>query len=485
MVKGAIWMLLFKAATRGVGLVSMVILARLLTPFDFGLVALATAIIGALELMTAFSFDVPLIQNQQASRSQYDTAWTISIVFAIFISLFLVVVAPFAADFYGDPRLKLIMYVLAVGTFVEGFQNIGIVSFRKDMEFHKEFNFQVAKKLLGFVVTIFLAFTYRNYWALVAGIVFGKIGGTALSYLLSPYRPRFSMTAWSELFGFSKWLVLNNILYFLRHRFADFTVGKMVGPSGLGIYALSYELSHLPTTELVAPINRAVFPGYSKMSEDMSRLRQSYLDVLSLIALFALPAAIGVVALSEPIVLVVLGEKWAEAIPLIPILALSGAISAMETNIGPVYLALGKPQILTGLSALFVGILIPLMFVFTSKWGIYGTAWACFVASAVTMPVYYLTMFRTLSLPVMDFVASVWRPLVASALMYLSIILLLPVIGSGGMDLPMFFILFAMILLGAGFYFGVVIVLWRLSGAPSGAERNMLTRMSEMIAARK
>src|SRR6185437_4494802 len=218
MAAGAAWMIFLRLAIRGLGFISVVILARLLTPADFGLIALATVIIAALELMSAFSFDVALIQKQGQSRAHYDTAWTITIIFSAITGLILVALAYPAARFYGDPRLQPIMYVLAAGTVVEGFQNIGVVAFRKEMDFSREFGFQISKKIFSFVVTVPLAFWLRNYWALVAGIVAGKAAGTIVSYMAHPYRARWSTAAWAELFHFSRWLFLNNFLGFLRAR---------------------------------------------------------------------------------------------------------------------------------------------------------------------------------------------------------------------------------------------------------------------------
>src|SRR5579883_1004638 len=256
MASGAMWLIFVRATIRLLGIVSVVILGRLLTPADYGLVALATAIIAALELMTAFSFDVALIQRQNLSREHYDTAWTITILFSIVVGIALMGLAIPAARFYEEPRLEAVMYVLAIGTVVEGLQNVGVVAFRKEMDFRKEFIFQVAKKVVAFGVTVPLAFWLRNYWALVAGITAGKIGGTLLSYFAHHYRPRLSTAVWGELFHFSRWLFINNFFGFLRAKTSDFVVGKIAGPAALGAFNLSVELSQMPTSEFVAPINR-------------------------------------------------------------------------------------------------------------------------------------------------------------------------------------------------------------------------------------
>src|SRR5690606_13728600 len=121
--------------------------------------------------------------------------------------------------------------------------------------------------------------------------------------------PRLSLAAAGEVLNFSKWLILNNAISFLRTRSPDFVIGRLAGSTALGMFTVAYEISTLPTTELVAPINRAVFPGYSRISNDLKLLRQSYLDVVGVIALFALPAALGISAISAPLVDFALGSK--------------------------------------------------------------------------------------------------------------------------------------------------------------------------------
>jgi len=175
MAKGAVWMVAFKLIERSIGLISTIILARLLEPGDFGLVAMATAFLGLLMLLTSFSFDVVLIQKLNPDRHLYDTAWTFNVIFGCVLAFMLVIAAIPLAQFYNESRLEEILYVLAFSTLLGGFGNIGPVAFRKDLQFHKEFYFQLAKKLIGFTVCMSLAFTLRNYWALVWGTFAGNM----------------------------------------------------------------------------------------------------------------------------------------------------------------------------------------------------------------------------------------------------------------------------------------------------------------------
>ena len=475
--KGAIWMVMFKLAERSLGLISTIILARLLIPEDFGLVAMAMSIIAALELLGAFSFDIALIQKQDASRKHYDTAWTFNVLFGIVCALVLWALADPAAMFYDDPRLEEIILLLAVGCFVQRLENIGVVAFRKELDFRKEFIFLFAKKVMSFTVTVTLALIYQNYWALVFGMLTGRLASVVLSYWIHPYRPRLSLAAAGELFGFSKWLLINNVLYFLNNRSSDFIIGKIEGARTLGLFNISYEISNLATTELVAPVNRAVYPGFAKISHDQARLRRAFMNAVSLMLVFSLPAAVGIAALAELLVPVMLGDKWLEAIPLIQILAYCGAVSVVESSIYYVFLAVGRPQVSTYLSLGQVVLLISLVITLTLEFGVHGAVWAFLAVALVMLPVKYYFVCRQLDLKFRVLLKELWRPVVASLLMLAAINLFLAYAGEAEGLLWQVLHLFGAILIGAVCYISAILLLWLASSKPQGAEHYILEKI--------
>jgi lipopolysaccharide exporter len=211
MTTGAAWMIGLRFAVRSIGLVSMIVLARLLVPADFGLVAIATALSGAIAAMSEFGFQVALIQNQAADRRHYDTAWTLGIGRGLVVSGALAIAAQPLAAMFSDPRLAPILLVLAVGVVVTSLENIGVVEFRKELQFQREFAYRALSKVASFALTVPLAIILRNYWALVIGMLIGQLASVALSYIMCGYRPSFSLAVWRELMRFSKWLLMNNV----------------------------------------------------------------------------------------------------------------------------------------------------------------------------------------------------------------------------------------------------------------------------------
>ena len=456
-----------RIGVKGLGLISSVVLARLLVPADFGLIAMAMSVILGLELLREFSFDVALIQRQDADRSYYDTAWTLNVLLAAALAAILTVVAFPVADYYNEPRLRSVMQVLALGLFVSGFENIGVVAFRKELAFHKEFVLRVAQKACAIAITLPLAFTLRSYWALVIGTVSSYALGVAISYYAHPFRPQFSLAARRHLFAFSKWLAANNALWFLRDRSQDFVLGRAAGPAALGLFTISYEISNLPTTELVGPINRAVFPGYAKMADDLGVLAQGFLNVIGLVVVVALPAGFGIAAMSPVLVPVVLGDKWLEAIPLVSILAIFGALNAMQTNCGSLHYAMGKPHTLTVIGVLQLVFLLPSVIWSAYNYGAIGIAWAYLAnVSLVIVPLNYGVALYRLRLPVMRLIALLWRPILATGAMY-------EIVGiwTEHVTQPSLGALLMGVGLGALTYSATLVALWLASGRPAGVEK--------------
>lgn len=475
-------MVAFKLVDRSLGLVSTVVLARLLVPADFGLVAMAMVLIAALQLLVSFSFDVHLIQKPNAGRDEFDTAWTFNVLFAVGAAIVLAALAYPASLFYHEPRLQVVIYLLAAGYALQGVANIGPVIFRREMRFDQEFKFLLMKRLATLAVTLPLAYLLRNYWALVIGQTFGTIATVALSYMAHSYRPRFSLKAKAELFHSSKWLVVNNILYFMNNKSADFLIGHFGGAQSLGYYTIAYEVSTLPTTELVAPINRAAFPGYARAAADPVQLRSSFLNVISMIALFALPAGLGIVCVADLMVPAVLGWQWAPVIPVMQVLAVYGVINALQTNIGYIYMATGKPRQIT----FVVGIQFLLLLCFLVPgliyWNVIGAAWAFLISTILMIPINQILLARSLQLGTLTFFRQMARPFAAALVMSAAIWLLRSFVTLPHETPAYLAMLIVSIGVGALAYALALYGLWTLAGQPNGGEQFVVAKLQALLA---
>ena len=473
--KGAAWMMGFKLLDKSVGLVSTLVLARVLTPADFGLVAMAMAVVAFTQLMSAFGFDSALIQRQNTDRAHYDTAWTFNVIFGVAAAAMLLVLAVPAAAFYREPRLELMLPALAFGALVGGFENIGTVAFRKDLDFRMEFRFLLTKRLAAFAVTVALALTFRSFWALIAGTITGKLMAALISYHLHPYRPRLTLAARADLLHFSKWIFISNLIQFLHSRSTDFILGRTVGSHGLGIYNVAAEIAAMPSTELIAPLNRAVYPAYARLANARDQLWGRFLEVFSIISLLAFPVAMGLYCLSGLVVSVLLGPQWQQAIPIMQVIGLAGLVGALQSNMYLVIVAMGKPKANTILSAGLLLVSIPIVIFASIHYGAVGAAYAHFVAALFGFAGIVVVFSRVTGMLKRKLFLVMWRPLLASSIMALILQQTESLLAANMPTLKPVMHLLALLPVGAFSYLAGIAALWYLAAKPASAER-MLTR---------
>ncbi|GAB4466189.1 MAG: lipopolysaccharide biosynthesis protein [Burkholderiaceae bacterium] len=473
---GVGWMVAFKLVDRGLAVVSTLILARLLVPADFGLVAMAMSVIAILELATSFSFEVALIQRQELDRAHYDTAWSLNALLALACAAATALLAYPTALFYNEPRLNAVMLALAGGWIFSGLENPGLVDFRRRMEFRREFYFLASKRVLSFAITVVLALSLRSYWALVAGSIAGRVLGAALSYAMHGFRPRPCLQAARELFGFSGWMLANNLLSVAQSKVPHFAVGRFLGSQPLGLYTVGAEFAQIPTSDLIAPVNRVLFPGLARLADDLAQFRRTFLDVIAVTTLFAVPAAVGVAAVAQPLVLVLLGPKWLEAVPVIRILALAGAVLAMTSCNGSAYLALGQPRFITLVAGARLVVLVPLAFALTAYFGLVGAAYAELATALAGLLVSLPVVLRRLHIRARDYAAIIWRPALASAVMAYAVLSLLDRMIEASSSLQALPVLAAAVATGVAVHFATIGCLWFAAGRPPGAEQLLVAR---------
>ena len=483
MAAGASWMVLFKLLDRGMGVVSVIVLARLLVPADFGLIALSVSLIALLEVLGAFGLETALIQQANARRAHYDAVWTFNVLLGLATGLVAAALAAPAASFYGDPRVALVMLVLGAARAIQGFENVGVVAFRKEMQFDREFRFLLAKRLAPtLLVTIPLAFVLRDYWALLIGSFAGACIGVCLSYAMHPFRPRPSLAGLSGLMQFSKWLFVANVMDVVHSRLVDMILGRSAGTSAVGMLTVARELARLPR-ELVAPVHRAVFPGYVQLADDRERLRNGSLRVSAVLMLLVVPAGVGLCILAEPAVHILLGPQWSAVIPLVQILSINNVLSVLLSTAHHVNLAVGMAKSTTLILLFDLATTVLLLFWLVPSLGARGAAWALLLGSLLTAPLNLMLLSKAIRFGWTELVALFARPLAGALVMALAVLAL-----QSSWPMPHAVssqVAYAAVLAGVGaaVYCAVVYTLWRRSRDVTSAEAWMLGRARSVLVA--
>jgi O-antigen/teichoic acid export membrane protein len=478
MAKGAVWTVLMRLTLRSIGIVSTIVLARLLVPADFGLVVLASMLIGFVELASEFEFATYLIRTQGIDRSYYDTAWTLSALRGLLVAALLVVCSSAAADFFAEPRLRDVLYVLSLASLISGLANIGIVDFQKSLNFDRDFRLTVQTKLVSFVITVLLAIVLRNYWALVIGMLSGRCAALLFGYTMHPFRPRISLVRTGAILRFSKWVIANNLLYYAQRQGYAFVIGKMLNSASVGLYSVGREISAIATSELVVPIGRAMLPGLSALEKEPAAMRRTFLDGLGVIVMLALPLGVGIALTADPLVRVAMGPNWVGAVPVVQILAVVGVVRVFTATSDPHLLALNLPHLTTVLAAFGAVVGIVSMLWAASIWGLVGAAWATSATAILQMLLNYAIIWRVSGISPAAVGAVVWRTVAACLIMSGAVLPLLDYWPRTGEILSLLLQLCCACVLGALAYGVALFTLWRICGMPAGAEKHALQTVS-------
>ncbi|MGE0745914.1 MAG: oligosaccharide flippase family protein [Rhodospirillales bacterium] len=474
MASGAAWMILLRLADRIIGFVSIAILARILVPADFGIVALAAAVIAMVELFGDLRLETALIRDRRDGRAAMDSAWTLRLLVALALAAAMVAAAPVAAAMLEDGRLTLVVMVLAAATLIDGFENIGTVEFQRRLDFRRDFSYRFWSRILATAVTIAAAIVWRDYWALVAGTVARSAIRVALSYRVHPFRPRPSLAAARALLSFSSWLMVDNLIVGLNRRLSDFIVARWLGVEALAYFSTASELANLATTEIQAPIRRAIYPGFAEMAGDAARLTRGFVESLGVLFAAGAPVAAGIALAAPEIVLVLLGPQWTQTVPLVQILAIAGIVTALRTGSHVVYLALGRPQLNTWLSGSSLAISVPALTVGVWLDGVTGAAWGMVARAAIMLAVDYAILWRLLGVGPGALARAAWRPVGGLVVMALAVAALRDHLPAASTTLAALPPLAACVAAGAAAYVGTVAALWLAAGRPAGAERRAL-----------
>ncbi|MDE2514591.1 MAG: oligosaccharide flippase family protein [Rhodospirillales bacterium] len=317
------WLILWRAISRVLGIGTTIVLARLLVPADFGIVAMAMSVEGAIQTFALFPVHDALMRRREREAHLYDTAFTIQAARAIGVAILLAIGAPFAADWFHEPRLLPLVLVLAISSAANGFENIGMVDLHREMRFDVDVKISVLPSLLQLLVTLGVAWFTHSYWALLAGLTVRRFTRVGMTYAFLPMRPRFSLAGWRDLIGFSTWLAIIGIVSTVWERIDTFVVGPIFGPTGLGLYTLAAQVGRLPMTDLLEPAFAAMFASFASTERSGaagSGMRRSLLVAGALVMLLA-PITLVLSAEAAHFVTLLLGAKWAATVPLIQVMA--------------------------------------------------------------------------------------------------------------------------------------------------------------------
>jgi PST family polysaccharide transporter/lipopolysaccharide exporter len=387
-VKSAIWSMLTNVSGRLLQVLMLVILARLLTPGQFGLMGIALVTLSASKRFTNIGLDAALIQKEDQNVDSYlNTTWLLEIGRGLLILSVVFLTAPVIADIFDEPRATNIIRAIGFVPALKGFQNPATVYFKKNLALHRDFLYNTGASIGQFVVGVIYAWFSPTVWALVAGSLSRPILQTALSYLLHDYRPwpSFDFEAAKELIDFGKWVTGSSIMYWIARDGDDAFVGWLLSATALGFYQYAYQIADMPATELSQTVSGVTFPAYSRVQENSTELQNALLQSTRFIAFLVFPMSFGIALIAPSFVPVVLGPQWTPMIVTMQLLAIFGLCHGITGNYGEIWKTLNRPDLMVKTAAVRVFLMALFIWPATARWGIEGTALV--VAGVYAFPV--------------------------------------------------------------------------------------------------
>ncbi|HEY6434912.1 MAG TPA: lipopolysaccharide biosynthesis protein, partial [Acetobacteraceae bacterium] len=416
-VLSSIYMVGARLGMRLIGVVSTLVLVRILSPADFGIVALAQAIYPIFDLLTATGFNLAIIRMRSPETAHYDTAWTLGVLRGAFIAACLVATAHWQADFMHEPKIQPLMYVIAATAFLNSLQNVRLIDYQRNMRFEMLTVFMLWGKIQALIIVLVLAIFMQNYWILILGNLFNKFLTVPASYVVARHRPRFSLAGWRDLLHFSKWLFLGNICLLTDLQLMNFVVGHYLGMADVGLYQVGRQIASLPITEIAAPIRGPVYSAFSKIYHDIDELRRIAINGMAVQSLIILPLTAGLVATAPEVTEIFLGSKWSAVIPLMPIIALYQLFDAVGHYTHTVMMALNRQRAYTFTYYISIAIRVPVTIWWLMEDGLRGAMLAMLATAVVNAVLWNFQLRSMLNFRWRTVLPTLWRPPVAAALM--------------------------------------------------------------------
>ena len=370
------WVTLSSVLGAGLSFLRSIIMARLLTPEIFGLMAICSMVIRGIEIFTETGFGAALIHRQERFEDARDTAFTLWVLRGAGLAVIAFFVAPWIAAFYNEDVLKSIVAVIGISFVLTGFSNINTIALQKELDFKRLTYLEQISAVLNTIVALGLAYWLRDVWALVYAQLASSVISVALSYAMVPGRPRFRLdpVIARELFSYGKFMTGLAIVVFLTNQLDSAMIGKLLGMESLGYYTVAYTLANIPSTNLSKVIAKVLFPMFSKLQADLPQLRVEYLRGVRLVVAVVVPISVAIVVLAFDIVTALYGAKWAAAAVPLQILAIFGCFQALWMLNGYLFNAIGKPHIDFYANTLRLLIVMGLLYPLTVSYGLAGAS---------------------------------------------------------------------------------------------------------------
>lgn len=313
LVKSSALLVVMRFFQRTLGLISTLILARILLPADFGIIAIAALVIHFADIFSNTGIQQYVVQKTALDDEDVNSAWTLDILLKGAMTLLLLASAPLLAHWYNNPGIGQAVAVLSSAILLRAFMNPGLHILRRNLEYRAIFYLQLSQKALSFIAVVAVALLYQSFWAIVVGDLVAAVVGVLLSYRFSTYRPKLSRQRIAMQWQFSKWMLSRGFIGYARAQVDVFLVSRLFPLAVLGQYNLSRELTVMPANDVIVPAVEPLIAAFAQVKNDTVALLHQLQVALLAIVLFIAPVCVFMFLYADAIVAILLGPQWVEA----------------------------------------------------------------------------------------------------------------------------------------------------------------------------
>ena len=427
-MNAAVWAFLATAGTRLVTLVSLAVLARLLAPRDFGLLAFALVYITYAETIGDLGTTVALIYWPERRDDAAQVTFVMNAVMGVFWFTLTLVLAPAIAAFFRNPEAADIVRVLAVSFVIKFLGNTHDALAQKDLRFRARAIPELALAIVKAALSIALAALGFGAWSLVWGHVAGQTVWTIAAWAIVPWRPRPALPRdlFAPMLRYGRGIVGVNVIAAVVHHADKAVVGRLLGTAALGVYQIADRLPDATVTVIIWVVSKVLFPAFARLQHSIDELRGAYLRALTYVSIVTVPVAAGLCVAAEPIVRVVFGPKWMAAVPVLRWLAIYTGVRSLGTHAGDVLKATGRSGLLAAFGVVKAALIVPSLIV-AARWGLEAVAMALALVTLLTVILNIAIVMRILRFGVVDVVRSIRSSALAGAALVLATLPLLRV----------------------------------------------------------
>lgn len=388
-ISGFSWQTVLKVLQSVLTVIKISILARLLSPNDFGIFSLVTIALGIAESFTQTGVNFTILQSKRSIEYFVDTAWVIAIIRGIVISIFMVLLGIGMGSFYNMPELPIYIAIAAIVPFIKGFINPSIITLHKDLEFFKDSGYRLSLILIDVLLAVIFGVWLRSFMAMIIAMIGAALFEVLISFIFFTVRPKFKYikSRAQIIYSNALWLSLSALLSYAHENIDNFILGKTVGTFNLGLYHNGYSLGHKTNYDITKSAYHGTLPIFTKIMDDVQRLRRAFIRSSAVTLGIAVAGTLPLFLFPEIIVRLLLGSEWMSVADYLPLLATAGLLQAVSMQCTSLLMATRRFRIVNLQLAVSVLVLIPLLASWSTESGIQGAALALIVSRIISLPI--------------------------------------------------------------------------------------------------